>query len=162
MSEPITTPAPDQNEAPQWARDALSKANSEAARYRVERNEYKQQLDSALDQLKALTDSKTAVEQTASTASLELQKLLIALDAGVPGDRARSIAERLQGSTEDELKADAQKLISDFGLNAPATPTRATDPSQGRGVDQQPIANTPQAQFAQLMGQLGYGNRKQV
>lgn len=47
--------------------------------------------------------------------------------------------------------ADAKKLVEQFGLNRK---DRATDPSQGRGLSGQAVANTPQAEFAQLISEL--------
>ena len=139
------------NDAPDWARKAISDANSEAAKYRVERNALKQQLDEVLGEKTQLTDTLAEAEKARDAANMELLRLRVALDAGIPGDRARTVAERLQGTTEDELKADASKLVQEFGLNKKND--RATDPSQGRGQSG-PITNTPQAEFAHMMSQL--------
>lgn len=154
MSDQNATPEntqPKNDDAPDWARKAISEANSEAAKYRVERNEFKRQLDEALGKNTELTDKYAAAESARVAAETELMKLRVALDAGVPGDRVRTLAERLQGSTEEELMADAKKLVEQFGLNRK---DRATDPSQGRGLSGQAVANTPQAEFAQLISEL--------
>lgn len=145
------TPPAGTPEAPQWARDAITKANNEAAKYRTEKNAAVQAHTEALTQLAQVTDGKSAAEQARDTAANELSKLSIALDALVPGGRVSTIAARLQGSTEAELKADAQKLVEEFGLNS-QTP-RYVDPSQGRGADS-PVPSTPQSEFAQMLGGL--------
>lgn len=144
----------DLNSLPQWARDAISRANNEAAERRVALRQKTDEHTAALAQVQSIADEKAAVEKAANDSKNELLKLSIALDAGVPGERVRSIAARLQGSTEDELKADAQKLVEEFGINAAPVAPRATDPSQGRGNDSPPAPNTPQAEFAQLLGGL--------
>lgn len=143
----------DLSSLPQWARDAISRANNEAAERRVALRQKTDEHTAALAQVQSIADEKAAAEKAANDSKAELLKLSIALDAGVPGERVRSIAARLQGSTEDELKADAAALVNEFGINA-APVTRATDPSQGRGNDSPPAPNTPQAEFAQLFSEL--------
>lgn len=153
--DPTSTPSDaDISTLPQWARDAISRANNEAASRRVEIRQLTDKTTELMNELTASKDVKTAAEKATNDKGLELQKVLIALDAGVPGERVRSIAARLQGSTEDELKADAAALVADFGINAGPAPVRATDPSQGRGNDTAPVPNTPQAELAQLLGNL--------
>jgi|SRR5690606_5559791 len=142
------------DEAPKWARDAITRANNEAAERRVQLKKLEQEKADLNNQLAAALDAKSAAEKAVEDKNRELLKLQIALDAGVPGERVRSIAERLKGDTEDELKADAEALVREFGLNARPTPQRAVDPSQARGGNTPPVPNTPQAEFAQLLGQL--------
>lgn len=149
-STPVV-PAGNVNELPQWARDALTNANNGEADKRVKLRQKTEEHTQALAQITALTDGKSAAEQARDAAVKELSKLSIALDALVPGGRVSTIAARLQGSTEAELKADAQKLVEEFGLNS-QTP-RYVDPSQGRGADS-PVPTTPQAEFARMLGGL--------
>lgn len=144
----------DMNSLPQWAREAITEANNQAAERRIKIRELTEKNTELTNQLAASKDDKAAVEKTVNDKDLELKRVLIALDAGVPGERVRSIAARLQGSNEDELKADAEKLVQDFGLNAGPAQIRATDPSQGRGGDTRQVPNTPQAEFAQIFGNL--------
>lgn len=117
---------------PQWARDKISELNDNDARKRIEIRDLKAELSTALQNVVTSSEAKTNAETASAAAVAELSKLKIALDAGVPGDRVVSIAARLQGSTDDELKADAEKIVADFGMNVPGF-VPATDPSQGQG-----------------------------
>jgi len=151
------TPAPagNPNDLPEWAREAISRANSEAAERRIQIRELERQLADVNEKLAAAVDAKSAAEKTAGDSTTELMRLRIALDAGVPGERVRSIAARLKGSTEEELKADAEALVNEFGLNSPpATAQRAVDPSQARSGSSSPVPSTPNAEFAQLFSNL--------
>src|SRR5690606_37672752 len=127
---------------------------------RVEKNSLKQQLDEVLGKNSELTDKVAEVEKAHSAAQQELLKLRVALDAGVPGEHVRMVAERLQGTTEEELKADAAKLVQTFKLDQ--SRHLPIDPSQGRGRDQNsgPIDNSPQAQFAYMWHELLSKNRR--
>jgi len=159
MSDQNAAPENKTDEAPEWARKAISEANSEAAKYRVEKNSLKQQLDEVLGKNSELTDKVAEVEKAHSAAQQELLKLRVALDAGVPGEHVRMVAERLQGTTEEELKADAAKLVQTFKLDQ--SRHLPIDPSQGRGRDQNsgPIDNSPQAQFAYMWNEL-FSNKR--
>lgn len=130
-------PNDDQNkpvETPDWvpndARELITKANNQAARYRTEKNQAVEAHTTALNQIQELTDKYDAAEKQRVEAMESLVKLNVALSAGVPGDRAAEFAARLVGNGEDELKADAEKLLSTFTFGGKA---RATDPSQGQG-----------------------------
>lgn len=138
------TPNPSENNSnrdslPDWARKSISDANNEAAKFRTELRTKTDEHTTALGQINALTDEKNELQSKLTASDLKLLKLTIALDAGVPGDRVRSIAERLVGENETELKADAAKVVADFGLTAR---TPATDPSQGSGGTN-PVTNSP-------------------
>ena len=68
------------------------------------------------------------------TTNIRYERLCAALDAGWSGERARLVADRLTGSTRDEVQADAQRLAAQFPPDGGiADRSRATDPSQGRG-----------------------------
>lgn len=150
-----TPPAGSSNEMPQWVKDELASVRNEAAQRRVEKNAAVTAHTEALAQVTALTDAKTAAEKAAADHAFELTKLKVALAAKVPGEQAAEFASRLRGSTEDELKADAENALKLFGGGKPA---RATDPSQGRG-NNGPAASTPQSEFAQMLGQLPIFNK---
>lgn len=124
---------------PQWARDKISELNDADAQKRIEIRNLKAELSAALQDVVSSSEAKTNAEAGSAAAIAELSKLKIALGAGVPGAQAVSIAARLQGSTDDELKADAEKLVADFGMNSP-TFVPATDPSQGQG-NSTPVSN---------------------
>lgn len=125
-------PAPPKDDSlPQWARDKMTEANDQAATSRIAARDAKAELDTTKSQLQTVTDEKVTAVTRAETAEAQILKLTVALSAGVPGEQAAEFAELLQGSTEAELKAHAEK-IRKFG--GPGTPPRATDSSQGLGA----------------------------
>lgn len=150
MPDDVTPNPSEQNSnreaAPAWAQKELSDVRNEAADYRVKLRTKTEEHTVALGQITTLSDEKTGLTKQLEAATLSNLKLTIALDAGVPGDRVRSIADRLVGNTEEELKADAAKLIADFGLTG--APDRATDPNQGRTNTNTPITNDPASSMA--------------
>lgn len=128
------TPNPGSNEAPAWARDAITKANSEAAGYRVKLNETTTQLNETLNKYTALEGEKSTLAQERDSKALELLKLQTAIGVGIPGESAAVFAARLQGTDEATLKADAEELKKIFGTAGQAPPrVPPTDPSQGAG-----------------------------
>jgi hypothetical protein len=101
-------------------RAALAKANKEAERLRLKEKERE---DAQLSEIEK-------AKRDADEAKIELEKLRsakvradIALELGLP---AKWVG-RLQGDTEDELRADAAEILAD--LNKPKKPT--PDASQG-------------------------------
>lgn len=62
-----------------------------------------------------LTERASSAETRADTAERELLRLRVAVETKLPAN----LAERLQGTTEDELRADAAELLK---LVAPSTP----------------------------------------
>ncbi|KZM68838.1 hypothetical protein [Nocardia terpenica] len=121
---------------PEWAREKLTKANNEAAKYRNEKNdavsaakaealtEYEAKLAAEAEKLAALQTKYTAKE-------LELLKLKAALTAEIPGQSAIEFASLLQGGTEDEIATHAKAVKALFGKTE--TKDRPTDPTQGTG-----------------------------
>jgi hypothetical protein len=137
------------NDLPDWARKAISEANKEAANYRVKAStvadEVKAEVTASFnDQIKSLSDEKTAVVAERDTASSNYNKLVAALDAGVPGDTAVEFAALLQGSNVDEYKAHAEKLKGMFG---PGTKQKAVDHTAGFNGSTE---STPEDAFAAL------------
>ncbi|MEQ4566186.1 hypothetical protein [Paenarthrobacter sp. CAP02] len=101
-------------------RAALAKANKEAERLRLKEKERE---DAQLSEIEK-------AKRDADEAKIELEKLRsakvradIALELGLPA----KWMGRLQGDTEDELRADAAEILAD--LNKPKKP--APDASQG-------------------------------
>lgn len=141
-------------DAPEWARNAISKANNEAADFRVKLRAKTEEHTTALSQIESLTGEKSAAEARAEAAEKELLKYQIAADAKVPGDILADFTHRLQGATADELKADAEQLLSFYGTSGKRVP--ATDRSQGQGSDSTPglsegaafLANALQGRFS--------------
>lgn len=123
-------------ELPEWARRAISDANTEAAKYRVKAqtaaDEAKAATKAEYDkQLQALAEEKTSIAGERDKAVTELTKLQVAITADVPGEQAVAFADLLKGSTKDELAAHAAQLKEMFGVSAGKA--RATDKSQGLG-----------------------------
>lgn len=137
---------------PKWARNSLSKANNEAAKFRNELREKTEEHTQALAKLENLSGQVSQVESQRDSALADLNKLRTVLEAGVPGGQALALASRLQGTTDEELKADAEALVKQFNLDkAPRVP--AYDPTQGRGGDPsgREKPSTPEGAFAQTL-----------
>lgn len=128
-------------ELPQWARDQITKANNEAAKYRTEKNEaveaakarVAEEFNGKFAELEAqLNEAK----QGESSARLEVLKLKAAINAGIASDKAVQFADLLKGENEEELVSHAEQLKGLFTTAEKPEPTkdRATDPSQGQGV----------------------------
>lgn len=110
----------DVNELPEWGRKAISEANAEAAKARVKANQAAEAAKAEVtasfnDQIKALSDEKSAVVAERDTATTDYTRLVAALEAGVPGDTAVEFAALLKGSNKEEYKAHADKLKGMFG-----------------------------------------------
>lgn len=108
----------DPSELPKWARDALSKANKEAASYRKKAQEaepilkkYQESEDAKKSETERLTANLTAAEERAKSAELKHLKLEIGLAKGLTAAQCK----RLTGETQEELEADADDLIEAFG-----------------------------------------------
>lgn len=140
-------------ELPQWAQDQLSRARNDAASYRTKLRETEAARDSLQSSLDAEAAKAKALEVERDDAKLFGLKLDAALEAQVPGDALKVFADRLRGSTPEELKADAETLKkSGFGVQATG---RATDRSAGLGNDK---PSTPEDAFGSFIGdKLGWG-----
>ena len=152
MSEetPDTSKDGDINSLPQWARDAITRANNQAAERRVEIRQLTETNTALNNQLAESSDKLTAAETAANEKYLGLLKLNVALSAGVPGEQAAEFAELLQGSNEQELMDHADK-IRKFGG---PTNQRPVDPSQGHGGTGSATL-TPEAEFEALLKRQG-------
>lgn len=139
----------DQSTLPEWARNAISRGNNESAEWRVKFRNKEAEHTATLTELATLKETVATSQESATKATTELLKLSVALAAGIPGEKAAAFAARLQGTTEDELKADAESLKGVFPTDSVSD---ATDPSQGRGAST-PLS--PEAAFAAMLkGQL--------
>lgn len=120
-------------ELPEWARKKLSEANAEAAKYRVKAQTVADEVRAELEkkhqeEFKSVLDEKSTVLAERDTAASKFDKLVVALQAGIPGESAVEFSKLLQGSNEEEFKAHAESLKKMFN---PGTKPKATDPSQG-------------------------------
>lgn len=89
------------------------------------------------DEITALTgklsdSEKTIADLTAKNSAYEISsvKMRIAHETGLPYE----LAERLSGSTEDEIRKDAETL-SQFTSQAQATPSFTSEPPVGNSTD---------------------------
>lgn len=132
-AEVPAAPAQTTEQLPDWVRKSISEANSEAAAYRQKAktaaDEAKAEVSAQFDeQIKTLSGEKTAIMAERDSAATNYTKLMVALQAGVPGETAVEFAGLLQGSNEDEYKAHAEKLKGMFGAGGRV---KAVDPSHG-------------------------------
>jgi|HigsolmetaAR202D_1030399.scaffolds.fasta_scaffold07864_8 hypothetical protein len=153
-----TPPVTQISDLPQWAQEYIANLRQEAADHRVKKNQLQQELTAANEKLAGLQTELAEVKKTAESASMESKKLQIALEAGIPGEKAVSYAPRLVGNTEDELREDAKKLAADL---APALGTvqqqPATDRSQGAGNAGVAFTNKNLSEGAREFANLVYG-----
>lgn len=138
------TPQTKVEDLPDWAQTLIRDLRAENANRRVELTSRTTELTTASNALAAVGTEKDTIKSLADKAQADLLRLNVALAAGIPGDKAAVFAARLQGSNEDELKADAEALKGAFGSGS--TPPPATDPSQGQGGTQS--TGTPEGDMA--------------
>lgn len=118
------------DQLPEWAREKMSKANAEAAKYRTERNELAEQLDVATAFQTQFTEESAAHAETRAALEAkdrELLKLKAVLELDVPAKKASEVAALIQGTNQDEINEHAQKVVALLGANNTRTP--AVDPS---------------------------------
>lgn len=123
-------------------RAALKKANKEAEQHRLKLRESEERDLSEMEKIQRRAEK---AEKDLADLQANALKQRVALDKGLPA----SLVPRLQGSTEEELAADADELLT--LVKAPTTPK--PDPSQGaRGGD--PSGNTADQFAAALSGEF--------
>ena len=116
------------------------KASSMKEEYEKKLAEANKRLDEVSEKLKSHDAIVSELTERATKAETSLMKSRIAHENGVPIE----LAERLVGSTEDELKKDAETLAA-FMKPASAPPARTTET---------PKANTTDAAMMQLLQNL--------
>jgi hypothetical protein len=115
----------DINELPDSARDYIKSLRAESARYRIERNDFRDKYTEAgtlIEKANEKVDKATEWETKYSdleTKNGDLQKQLGKLTAaakfGIPDE-----VGRLQGTTPEEWEADAKSLSEKFGSGKPS------------------------------------------
>jgi hypothetical protein len=111
-------------ELPDWARKRLTRANAEAANYRTKLRD----AEARLGQAKTVEDFEAATKDLRETNKrLERQLLVsdVARKHGLPDD----LAARLQGSTKEELEADAKALQKYAAPAPPVSLSGGLDPN---------------------------------
>jgi hypothetical protein len=132
-------------EARQGNHKRVQEFEPKASQFDVLEAASKSDLERAQEQINALQQQAATNERQALIASVALEK-------GLPANLAR----RLQGDSKEDLEADADDLLSQFGTTQQAT-TRAPAPdrSQGSSANGGTPAD-PASQFASIIrGQLG-------
>lgn len=133
------------SDLPQETQDYIRGLRSEAAKYRTERNEKAneaaelatkyaeagsllQKANQDLSELSAVKDANEKNSADLAKTAAQLERDRIAWAAGLtPED-----APRLQGSTPEELKADAEKMAVRLNTGGRRTPPK--DPAAGGGT----------------------------
>lgn len=150
MSDTTDTQSTEQNDVlPDWARDKITKANNEAAKYRTEKNDAVEAAKAEVTEtftskIEAL-EAQIAERDTDLTGSrTEVERLKATIEAGIPHDKAFSFAALLKGDDAEQLKSHADELKSLF-TTEDATPSKkpATDPSQGNTGNPLPLNGDP-------------------
>jgi len=90
--------------------------------YEQQLNDLQNTLATKDEQLKSLDELKKEVE----TYKLKDLKTNIAIQAGIPLE----LAGRLSGESEEEIKADAEKLAGLIGKQKPTLPLKPTEPEK--------------------------------
>lgn len=110
-------PAAPQDDAPEWARAAIAKANKEAASYRAKLRELeplakraKELEDSTKTETERSAERAAAAERRAQEAELRALRLEVAAERGLTPAQAR----RLVGGSKEELEEDADELLAAF------------------------------------------------
>lgn len=139
-TENTTQETSNKEDLPQWARDQITKANDQAAKYRVEKNdaveaakaEVEKDYTARIEELQAkFNESQEAVNSERH----EVDKLKAAIEAGIANDKVLDFADLLKGDNPEELKSHADKLKSLFTTDNEHKSEKqdATDPTQGQG-----------------------------
>lgn len=141
------------SDLPKWAQDELSRARNDAASYRTKLRETEAARDGLKTSLDDEASKKAALEIEVNDLKLGGTKLDVALEAyGVEKDKVKAFADRLRGSTPEELAADGKSIMETFGV---APSKRATDRSAGLGNDKAPTSEDVWSDF--VGDKLGWG-----
>jgi hypothetical protein len=101
-------------DVPPEVKRALNKANKEAESLRLQLKQYE---DRDKTELQKLSESATAAERRAADAELGLARYRVAVAKKLPAE----LVDRLRGTTEEELAADADSLLQLVGTTATRT-----------------------------------------
>lgn len=102
-------------------RDDLKKQNDAYVKQLADLQEQLKKQDETMKGRQAEVDALTAKVQNFESSSL---KTRIALETGLP----YKMAERLTGTTEEEVRADAEMMVKLMGAQTPAAPIGTNDP----------------------------------
>lgn len=138
------------NELPDWAREQISNANAEAAKYRTEKKEAVEAAkaevaESFQSKIKDLESKIEAEAAQGTSARHEVDRLKVTIEAGINAEKALSFADLLKGENEDELRSHAEELKKLFNDtdSGDQKRTSAVDPSQGAAGNHLPLNGDP-------------------
>lgn len=123
---------------PDWAREKLTKANNEAAKYRTEKNEAveaakKEVADSFNSKIEELEARIKEGDEELGSSRHEVERIKASLEAGISADKVLSFADLLKGDNSEELRSHAESLKELFSAGDAPRSSKAIDPSQGKG-----------------------------
>lgn len=87
---------------PEWARESLSKANSEAAKYRVRAKELQEELDELMSKVGSFEELQQEYQG--------LKKAMLVRDVADEFGLPKELAEVLKGDSEEEIREHAETL----------------------------------------------------
>ena len=134
---------------PDWAREKLTKANNEAAKYRTEKNEAVEKAKQEVTE--SFTEKVEKLEAQVAERVSEIEegrhetaKLRAAIEAGISNDKIFTFADLLKGEDPEQLKSHAEELKKLFVVeDAAPTKQAAVDPSQGSSSNHLPLNGDP-------------------
>lgn len=134
----------DPNTLPQWARDAITKANREAANYRTKVNEltpqaeqFKALEEASKSEAQRLAEAAEVAKRDADTARAEAIRYKAAATHGISAD----YFDLLGSGTEEQVSANAEKIATLLAAQAAAAQT--VTPPATRPVEQMRPGATP-------------------
>jgi len=115
--------------------------------------EYDRLIQASKSELELAREQATGYQERATKAERDAMVATIALDKGLPA----ALARRLQGSTPEELQADADELLAQFPASQETTARRAPRPDTSQGSSARGGAPaSPADEFASIIrSQIG-------
>ncbi len=111
--------------------------------------DYEKQIQEAQDKLKTFDETVSTLTKRAETAEVSLLKNKVAIENNVP----IKLAQRLVGTTEEELKADAINFMEGLGTK----PSGGKEPPQYIGNNMPKATDSYSAAMAEFASQISAG-----
>lgn len=129
-----------------------AKAREEAERKAAEeQGNWRKLYEDQQARIEADTRTRTELEQSRKAAETSALQLRVAYATGLPLEWA----DRLRGEDEEQLKADAFKLLEAFPKQAQPKPNLATDSTNGAGSAPMPTALKSDLEIREEANRLG-------
>lgn len=140
-NDPKTDPPANENMIPKARLDEVIAQRDEARNQVATLGARVKELEPLETQVANLTkqsaDEKAAAEAATAAANLRAEKVLAAVNAGLPV----TMAERLQGANADELATDAQRLAPLFKPDTPGVPPPPPPAPPGPAITAEQMAD---------------------